>query len=150
MRKPANDSIAGRIASAQADQRHIEVPEGLGELTSAEEIAWNQYISARNEWKANELRALFEVVKTETRINQIREEAENTPFTYETGTDPGNITHKPHPIHAELRSEQNALKGYLRLIGLQLAKSAANSIADEGKKHTGRGKKKASVSLLAQ
>ena len=127
-RKPRSDSVAGRIAAAQSGVITHGVPDGLDKLTQPEGAAWQRYISARSGWKAAQLAGLHRLVKLESRIRTLEQEAEATGAVYEKAS--GDLA--PHPIHAELRSGYKLLHSELRLLGLQVTLDTARTDARHG------------------
>ena len=127
-RKTRSDSVAGRIAAAQSGVITHEVPRGLDNLTGPEGAAWQRYIAARSGWKAAQLAGLHRLVKLESRIRTLEQEAEATPAVYEKAS--GDLA--PHPIHSELRSAHKLLHSELRLLGLQTTLDQARTDARHG------------------
>ncbi len=138
-RKAAADSIAGKIANAQAAEKEYDTPEGMENLTKTERIVWNQYVKARTGWKEAELRTLHRVVKLETELRKGQREAKKTPLFYEKISG----DYAAHPLHAEVRHMQKMLHSELRVIGLQIDPKHAGAIIRSGATapETTRGKK---------
>ncbi len=137
MRKPASDSIQGRIDSAISAQTVYQSPEGLPDLTELETTAWKQYIAHKNEWKDSELRQLHALVKMETKLTDMESEAAVTPFTFQASE---NSMIKEHPIHGMVSKQRNDIRSQLRVMGLNSPHDIARKNANEGRPSAGRGK----------
>ena len=127
MRKSASDSVYGQIERAQTADAEYECPEGLDNFTDSEESAWNDYLDAKDSWKASELRQLHKLVKLETEYWELFDDPEAT--------------------KGDRYKLQGLIQAQVRLIGLNTTHNVATRNASEGKK-AGRGRRKAGVSLI--
>lgn len=118
-RKPASDSIAGRVAAAQAIDRVWDLPEGLEPLTYQEKPVWDDYTAAKTGWKQVELRTVHRIVKLETRYRELSDEKESTTL---------------------LLGVLKAIESQTRIIGLQTTSKNASASDDSGRISQGRGK----------
>ena len=118
-RKPAKDSVAGKIAASAALDAVWEVPDGLEALTELEEIAWKQYTQAKIGWKSIELRTVHRIVKLESRYQELA----------------GDLAD-----NAQMLAVIKAIETQTRLIGLQTTSSQAVASDDDGRISQGRGK----------
>ena len=141
MRKPAVDSILGKVEAAKRSQVAWKVPEGLSALNKSEQSVWHQYTSARSDWNDSGLRQLHRLVKMETLAHKIGNEASKTPAVCAGH----GGTPKAHPIHAESRAYHASLNSILSLLKLTPGESA--SVRDIQPAGSTRGKRK--LELLA-
>lgn len=135
-RRSAIDSIQAKIARNSRPTLSFDIPKGLDPLNERENAAWNDYIEAKSEWKASELRTLHRMVKIESELLDKRSEAESL--------------ESKDPFHKEVRDITKLLHCELRLLGLYVTQNQAGSSKGDGKLASqGRGKKKtADISLL--
>ena len=118
-RKPASDSIAGKVAAAAALERGWDVPDGMEPLTAAEKLVWSDYTAAKSAWKAVELRTIHRIVKLESLYRELSEENERT---------------------GEMLSVLKAIETQTRIVGLQSTTAQAKTNAEDGLITQGRGK----------
>jgi hypothetical protein len=135
-RRLAVDSIAAQIARNMGPELEYDIPKGLEGLTTQEQHAWNDYISAKSSWKASELRTLYRLVKIETEYQEKRNETKGLESS--------------DPLFKEVREVQKSLHSEMRLLGFVIPSGSYGSQQSEGKaaKPSSRGKKKADVTML--
>jgi hypothetical protein len=141
-RKQRSDSLTAKVLAAQEQARGHSVPDGLCPLSDSEQLAWSQYCLSRGSWKDSELRILHRVVRFETELEEIQEEARDIPTVYERPS--GDIAE--HPIHGAVRNKLKTLQSELRMVGLQCSPDRKAGVGNSGKLVSGA----ASSSLLAQ
>ena len=113
-RKPASDSLKGKIELEYAEKREYRPPDDMPPLVGSEKSIWNQYISSKFEWDEKELRTVHKIVKLESQYQDFTKQAENYPRIYEKSN--GDLA--PHPFHAEVRQVHKALMSEIRNAGL--------------------------------
>lgn len=117
-RQAAVDSTQHLVSGSQ--KLDLEPPADMLRLTKKERSAWEDYIQARTDWRASDLRVLHNVVKLETAKVKADREAKKTPLTYDSEHGP-----KAHPIHAEARAARKGWQEALRFLGLNQPKPNA-------------------------
>ena len=117
-RKPASDSIAGKVAAAAALDRDWEIPEGLT-LKKAQMPVWRQYTQAKIAWKAIELRTIHRIVELETLYRELTGDEERV---------------------SEMLAVLKAIETQTRMVGLQGTTMDAKAVAKDGLLTQGRGK----------
>lgn len=140
MRKSASDSITAKVELAKRLETPIEVPNGLDGLTAKELMAWQQYTSARIKWNQPELRSIHRLIKHETQLARLIDEAAGIPLVYERPS--GDIA--THPIHTEVRNAHKLANELLRVLALNIPMNATTDVSTAPSGST-RGKK---VSML--
>lgn len=117
-RHSAPDSTQALVAGSQ--KLKLDPPTDMLRLTKKEQLAWEDYIQARTDWRAADLRVLHQVVKLESAWVKAKRESKRTPLTYTTDNGP-----KAHPVHAEARAAFSAWQSALRFLGLNQPKPNA-------------------------
>jgi hypothetical protein len=128
IRKSASDSITGQIGAEMREIKVYEVPEGLKKLRAPEKIAWNQWTTHKDGWKASELRELHTLVKLETRYNAILVEQEKLPYCIENASG----VEINHPIHVQVDACLKMIQTQIRMMGLNAVMHAARDNGKEG------------------
>ena len=134
IRKPASDSIAGKIETSKVIGMEYPPPECLEALTEQEMSRWNAFIEAKDGWKEMELHELHALVKMKSDYEQLRNDDAPT---------------------SEKTTLYKTIQAQFRVLGLNSPHSVAVRNAGQGKS-SARGKrpppdlaqKKAKVSLL--
>ena len=124
-RAPASDSVTGRTAAAQ--EKPVEVPSDLPELTQKEMAAFEQYGAFRGGWKAAELRGLHRAVRLESNIAALVAESERVQRYIEKP----DGTFVAHPIFRDIRDETKVLQSQLRMLGLNVTPEGRRRIANQ-------------------
>ena len=132
-RKSAVNSIAAKIARASGPDLIYDVPRGLEALTEREVYAWDDYIQAKDTWKACDLRTLRRLVKIESELIEKRQIAAEM--------EPND------PFHKEVRDIQKLLHSEVRILGLIVPQNMIGSAKNTGKVAK-QGGKSSSVSLV--
>lgn len=134
IRKPASDSIAGKIDSSKVIGAEYPPPECLEALTEEEISRWNAFIEAKDGWKEMELHELHALVKMKSDYEKLRNDDAPT---------------------SEKTTLYKTIQAQFRVLGLNSPHNVAVRNSGQGK-HSKRGKRplpdqsqeKAKVSLL--
>ena len=130
-KRAQKDSVKGAMDAAASSQVKIDPPEGVGELTEAQRLVWDQFIATRSaqDWRKFDLVMLTKIVRLEVQIRDAMDKIEKTGLivSNKRGTPVAN------PLIVAMDTLQRQQMTVIRGMGLMATGTDQRTIANAAK-----------------